>query len=563
MQISKLTESQRSIVQSNNGLTMYLNNLTQEQPATKPSWLTDRHSPDAILHGWLRTLRSLENGTDSDKKVFQFDTSQLEKWGPQGGHPPMKEAFTDVFGKSFSVGSPKEAPWHQAPKTSTFKAWAKAKREAQRVLTRYAHSLRPASYGNVSVDMAARDVLDSNSGWPDFARRKKPDVLARAISDAENGNWRNYPAVALFRNYNQKLRGVWMYPLATNLVEGSFYQPLASHLMTSPLAEQEFSPWMGFEQVRRVVSANYSDISVCLAASDFSHTDETFGVELTLQVYDVIKFCFQSQYRERLKESLIHMHRIPLIIGPDAVVYGYHGVSSGSNWTNFIETVFDYMLGLYVSYLLDTPTKLLYAIGDDMSWRVAIRPAMLSEGANNKGQQDVSTHWKEALQTIGESFGLEINASKTMLEPNEVKTLQRLFIRGYRQENGTLLRGVYSTIRALKSSVYPERFHDVKKREFSWEDYFCCRQFMILENCVDHPLFEAFVKYVCSLHSALVPFAQAALEGKRDDVLRDSRSVPGLNPSYNQEKRNETSLAAFRSIQIAAGSSNRSAHAAA
>lgn len=559
MQIKKLNESQRSVVQSNNGMMNYLTNLDREQEHTKPSWLCDMHSPEWILRSWLHQLRSLASGSDTDAKVYQFDISQLEKWGPQGGHPPMRQCFFDVFGKSYSSQALTKAPWHQAKSSSAFVSWERAKRAARLELTQYAHSLRPVSYGNVSVDMAARDTLNSNSGYPDFGRRKLPRILRKAITDAENGNWREYPAIALFRYYNQKLRGVWMYPLATNLVEGSYYQPLASALMQSPLASREFSPWAGFEQVRKTVSEAYADKKTYLAASDFSHTDETFREELTLQVYDVIKFCFQNQYREGLKESLVHMHRIPLIVGVDTIVYGEHGVSSGSNWTNFIETVFDFIFGKYARLMMHSAlTNLLYAIGDDSAWIVS----QLPEGAFSNEQESMANVWKRDLEHLGAQFGLEINASKTMLEANEVKTLQRLFIRGYSQEDSNMLRGVYPTIRALKSSVYPERFHDVKKRDFSWGEYFCCRQFMILENCVDHPLFEAFVKFVVSLHKDLIPFAVEAVKGHKDLVFVDSKSVPGFNPSYNQEKRNATSLSSFKSIQVAAQLEGRSSNPA-
>lgn len=225
------------------------------------------------------------------------------------------------------------------------------------------------------------------------------------------------------------------------------------------------------------------------------------------------------------------MHTIPLIIGPDEKMTGSHGVSSGSNWTNFIETVFDWIFSFYVYEELGTSHGYmgLYAIGDDMSW----------------WRDSYEESFSKNLERLGKTAGQDIKAEKTTNDQDKVKSLQRLFIRGYNRPDGKI-RGVYSTIRALKSSVYPERFHDPRK----WSsDMFCARQFMILENCVDHPLFEEFVKFVCAGQRDLVPFAKLS-KSQLERILRKTRLLPGLNPTYNQEKR-DRSFADFESIRIA------------
>lgn len=517
---SKLTNQMLDVVSSNTMLKRYLDSLLVGKAATPRSWLYESISPEAVRDQWCKILSRLEHGSEFEENVFQFDTAQLEKWGPQGEVAPINELM-EIVEQGFG-----DSP---VPKAFSTRSWEEAKNYVRRLLTvEYGiRNLRPASYSRVVDDMRARDTLESNSGWPDFRRRSIPDVKEAAIRDAEDGSWKTYPAIALFRNYNLKTRLVWMFPMSANLVEGSYYQPLQSAFIKANITF--FCPWEGFEKVRSVVSDAY-DSDAFLAASDFSSTDAHFTRFSTLEVFDVIKDCFQKQFRDGLKESLLHMHEIPLVIGPDQMETGWHGVSSGSNWTNFVETVFDMITAAYVfSESSGAGYSGLYAIGDDMSWI---------------GKQ-YREKFADELERFGEDVGQVIKAEKTTNDRDKVKSLQRLFQRGYSRPDGQI-RAVYSTIRALKSSVYPERFH--KPKDWS-SDMFCARQFMILENCVDHPLFKEFVEFVCAGNQHLIPFALKSA-GELQQITRKSKLLPGLNPTYNQEKR-DTSLASFQSIQVA------------
>lgn len=518
--IKKLPESFKSVISQNNGLNMYLSNLTKEVPHTERSWLyEDVKDPQNILDQWMSKLETLKDGDTFEKEVFQFDTSQLEKWGPQGGHPPVSKVLDETVMPTFKTDSPQFS-------LQSNQVWRNAVDEVHIAYKQMGiRMLRPASYSNVVVDMRARDTLESNSGWPDFTRRNKPEVIKAAVAAATNGEYKGYPAILLFRYYNRKLRMVWMFPMATNLVEGSYFQPLQSSLINSNYAF--FAPWRGFEHVRDLVTKAY-DNGLYVYASDFSSTDEHFRAASTNEVFNCIGKLFQRQYQSGLMQSLQHMHEIPLIIGPDQMVVGEHGVSSGSNWTNFVETIFDNCFATYVHK--NTGVAGLYAIGDDMAW------------ISNKFNEG----FREELTGFGEEAGQVIKAEKTNVYPDKVKTLQRLFQRGYRRPDGKL-RAVYPTVRALNSSVFPERFH--RKKDGYNSDMFCARQFMILENCVDHPLFEEFVKFVCDGNEHLIPFAKQS-EQKLNSITRQSKLVPGLNPTYNQEKR-DSSLANFKSISVA------------
>lgn len=523
------------VIQNNDNLERYLLSLSQEVPSTKRSWLYEDQEPEWILTTWKEHLKTLENGDDFEKEVFQFDISSEEKWGPQGGHAPISKLMDEVVLPTFQGDSPHPRVFGVNSKHLTDLSWYTVEKnwgQAIDMVIRELHhfqvsSVRPASLNSVVEDMRARDTLESNSGWPDFARRNLPEVKSAAIQAAKDGSYSNYPAIALFRTYRGKTRLVWMFPMSANLVEGSYYQPLQNSLIKANIPF--YSPWIGFEAVRKQITEAY-DNGLFIAASDFSSTDAHFQLQTSAQAVLVLEKLFKNDtWQQGLWQSIVHMHQIPLLTGTDQMLTGWHGVSSGSNWTNFIETVFDHIFAKYVS--LSTDYNGLYAIGDDMAW--------------------VSKHYSEdfqqELEQLGLKVGQEIKAEKTNNYRDKVKTLQRLFQRGYRRPDG-LLRGVYPTIRALNSSVYPERFHNPK----TWSsDMFCARQYMILENCVDHPLFEDFVEFIVKGQKDLIPFAKKS-SSELDEITRKSKLIRGLNPTYNQERR-DSSLADFEAIRIAKG----------
>lgn len=532
MKIESLQEEFADTVQKSAGLRLYLNNLNKGRSATPRSWLYENEAPDDVLASWLSVLETVRKD-EHGEEVFQFDTSQLKKWGPQGEVKPISELMELVTAGYKKEGTPK-------PSLFSSKLWKQAKENAVRhviVDKGFYKSLRPRALEHVIDDMKARDTLESNSGYPSFTRRNNPFVKARAIRDAQSGKSYEYPAIVLFRNYNQKTRMVWMYPMSMNLVEATFTQPLKEAIMSS--SDEFFNAWRGYEAVKRQMSMAYNR-GLFISASDFSHTDENFTRWQMLEVFDVIKYAFQPAYWPSLKKSMLHVNSIPLLIGPDSILYGQHGVSSGSNWTNDVETYFDRIAEEYFA-LLKLVAFPFSAIGDDVAH---CRETYLDSLAQD-------------LATLYQQMGFDVNPEKVTNLRDQVKYLQRLMIRGYSSghiirrtpggtREGKLLRGIYSTIRALNSSIYPEKFHSPKQ----WsKQMFACRQFMILENCVDHPLFDRFVKFVCAGNKYLAEFARLQ-PSTINKYQRESHLIPGFNPTYNQEKRDKP-LSSFASIAIA------------
>jgi hypothetical protein len=442
----------------------------------------------------------------------------------------MSDALDEIVIPSFTRGAEhKDLPATKDPD------WPLAKQAViKRLRKARVCNLRPSAPKNVVVRLFHDEKVGSNSGWPIFTRRKFPEAYKAAVRDAAGAEWKDYPAIALFRYYNGKLRLVWMYPFAGNVHESCYYFPFQDAIQRSELSKSFYSPWAGFETVKNVVTKAYAS-SKMVCASDFTATDEHFQFALTREVADVISAAFRPEYRDGILEMMEHMHSIPLVISPTTMLTGPHGVPSGSSGTNLVETVADHIFGTWVSMKTDGVIQPLFGIGDDMAWVVP--------------RDTDSDFVKSALAKYGEMIGQVIQPKKTTAEPNKVKTLQRLFQRGFKVRGSSELRGVYSTIRALKSSVWPERYHSDPEDPFDKRD-FCVRQFQILENCVDHPLFEEFVEFVCRGNKHLIPFAQQS-PAELDAAARRAKRFTGLQVSYNQEKA-AARLSSFASIRIAA-----------
>lgn len=535
--LKKLTKDITEVVASNTSLSSYLTSLHSSQPVTQRSWLWDGKNgrsklkqPDAIKREWLQKL-SDELGDENVyfARILELEKSQLEKYGPQGGHPPIDEVLSDKVLPSWNHG-------YGSLNIEDPALWARAKDLTVKQLHAAGIvNLRPMLHTSVAKALQAEQKLTTNSGYPDFKTRNIPEVLEHALTDAGSGKWRDYPAIPLFRYYNGKLRLVWMYALASNLNEASYVKVATQRILSSPLVQSIFAPWAGFDAVKALVTDTYNRYPNCyIAAADYSSTDQHFVAALSSEACDVLEQCFQRQYREGLRESLMAMHQVPLLISDSEMITGWHGVASGSEWTNFIETVSFMVGGNYLALRTNNLIRPLFGQGDDSTWVV---DESISED-----------ECKRILEEYGREIGQEIKAEKTVAQHDYVKTLQRLLQKGYYVEGSSILRGVYPTIRALKSLIYPERWHLDDKQPFDKFD-FAVRCFQILENTCDHPLFTEFCQFVLGGNKFLIDFAMAP-DTVIDKAYARSKRFNDLVSTYNVEYANRK-LSQFKAINAA------------
>lgn len=509
MKISKLSASREVIVRDNNGLSHYLSGLEKGRAATPHSWLYENQDANKTLSNWLDILKQLDGKSEMYSKIYQFDLKQVEKFGPQGEVPPIKEAIqVQSFEEQYELTNVK----------------VEQKRSLDQILGIRPHSILYRSFDAVVDDMRARDTLVTNSGWDLFTRREK--ARGKAIQDAKNGKAWLYPAIILFRKYNGKLRAVWMYPMSMNLLEYQATQPLQEVIQSHT---RYVTPWRGFEHVK----ARFTEL---WNQHPYAFGGDTTAMDAHMQrpQNEAVAAAFSPLFKDpkQATDSLLHVNDIDIVVGRNSIIADQqHGVASGSGWTQLCETIFQ--ICKFDQWIQRNGLSLTVndgmGIGDDYVWFFDEKP----------DSQSIVDFWAED--------GLPGKEEKQSNEEDSCTFLQRLFIKNYMsREDDKILGGIYPTVRALNSLLWPEKFHKPK----DWNsDMFCVRCFMILENTVDHPLFEEFVKFVVKGHKDLLPFAKSSATIQNMALAR-SRLIPGLNPSYNQEKR-EKPLSEFESIKFA------------
>lgn len=512
MKSEPINSTLKELVLSNHSLSSYLDNLSRGRSATPRSWLYEKKDAQQVLQNWLPIMESANNTSPYGEEFDQFDRKQIEKFGPQGAVPPVESKECQ------EVIEPLFSPTEYDDESALSQYWDDAALFAKEAFGARLKTKRPLSFESVIDDMRARDTLVTNSGFPRFIRREL--VKETEIEDAISGKAYDYPAIILFRQYNGKLRPVWMFPMSANLIEFTFAQVIQRELQKSPAqwVQDYLSPWLGFEDVKLTLTKQWSGEPI--DGGDTTKMDAHMRPAQIRLVYEIVKWLFQEKYWDQLHQSLIHICNIPLLYSRTDAYVGVHGLASGSGWTQLTETV----LQLFMAWKLGVIGQ---GIGDDFYWIADMDADQL-------------------VDYLGK-FGLPANPAKQTVSTDTLTFLQRMNRQGFfSRESDKVLGAYYPTIRGLNSMLQPEKFH--KPKDWS-SDMFCVRNYMILENCVDDPCFDEFVKFVCRGHRDMIPFAK-----RQDSVLnsiqKKASSLPGLNPSYNQEKR-EKPLSSFASIQLA------------
>lgn len=506
----RVTREEAAIIRENNGLNLYLKNLQTGRQMTPHSWLYENEDAEQTLRRWIPLMKKGNAKSPFAEEFNMFDLAQVKKFGPQGGVPPFDSK--EVAAVIEPLYSPTE---YDDPKALS--NWYDKAHEFGQVVFRNTRRSTPLPLNLVVDDMRIRDSLNTNSGFPRFTRRNK--VKSDEIADAVAGRAYDYPAIILFRYYYGKLRPVWMFPMSMNLVEFQFQQPIQSALQESPLewVKQYLQPWAGYEWVKRTLTLQWQGQQV--DGGDTTKMDAHMRPAQLSLVYEIVKWLFQEQYWDELRRTLLHVTDIPLLISGKYKLEGTHGLASGSGWTQLSETV----LQLFMAW---NAKVIGQGIGDDFYW--------------------ISDMSAEQLVKYLNDFGLPANAAKQSIADESLTFLQRmnhqLF---FSRDDARILGAYYPTIRALLSMLLPEKIH----RPEDWNsDMFCTRNYTILENTVDNPCFDEFVTFVVQGHKDMIPFAKQS-PSKLNAIQKEARRVPGLFPSYNQEKLDKP-LSEFTSIQF-------------
>lgn len=489
------------IIRGSQSIEGAINRLKVGKAATPRSWFYEKKSPDTILQE-VKSIVDDYDGPGADI-LKQFEESYIKKYLPQGGVPAWNEELAQLVKDSY-IESVQQRPLYKSA------IWNKAKQVVIRKLKLHGQ-LKLWSYDKTLSNMQLKGTESKYAGWPTGGKKKDPAVFAKACRDADNGAWRDYPAILMFRSYKAKIRMIWMYPYATTLKELSFVNPLMEHIQSLNLFE--FQPWKGFDYVKQSLNHVFDDGMVY--GGDSKRMDNHFGLPCSMEVFDVIKHGFNPGDWDLLKELLIHMHEIP-IVTPDGMYTGQHGVSSGSGFTSLCETIHDMII--YEAAKLKSPevSKGMF-IGDDyINKMLKVKK------------------WASFWVALYLSAGLPGQLEKQSDDPDSFTFCQRISIKSYQPFKDHCAM-IYSAISWARTNVWPENYIDPE--DYSSDMYFS-KLAMTSENLVDHPKFRELMIYAARSQKDVIRTAKQSAR-KLDKIWAKARVTAGIGESYNQEKQDK------------------------
>lgn len=378
-------------------------------------------------------------------------------------------------------------------------------------------SLRPISLSSAS----GYTKNNTNSGLPYFVR--KGNVLNETIVNFEDQLNEKYPCILFTRTQEgNKTRDVYGYPFSDTLNEMRFYRPILDY-------QKKYSPWrtalLGPGLVDETISRMFNrkkedDVFVSI---DFSSYDKSISPKLQAYAFEFISKLYQSSYSSELQYILNRFQTIGLLT-PDGVLNGYHGVPSGSTFTNEVDSIVQYLISYTFNPSIIENCQIQ---GDD--------------GLYLLDKSDV----KEFLNFF-EQYGLTVNRDKSFTDQGFCVYLQRLYDRYY--INNGFIGGIYPIYRALGRILFQERYSEFEDYGISGKDYYSIRTLSILENCKYHPCFEQFVKLIQRLDKYNLEFSNDSISSYTKFISAGS-GTGGL--LYNQFSDDVRGIRSFSSYKIA------------
>jgi hypothetical protein len=413
--------------------------LALGRPPTPRTPLYKDMSPDQVLANWEQILDQEKDSNPILMPLIEYDKSRSAKFGPQGGLRPFKDREEDFYA------------YYSTPNNKvTLSGWDIPDIFVEATSVCFGSdkkfNKRPLSIKSVIERDTDDDKLNTNSGCRDYARRSDPAVIASAERDAQNGFWIKLPMILGSRSQRGAERFIFMAAYSLNLVEKSYLYPLMDKIRET--GNPFFSAWEGFSQVELgFKSENFFSEDHTYVRQDFTKMDKHVNLTQMTIVLSICKRFFQMDHTLKFGELLFHILRIPVLISLDKLVTGTHGMPSGSGMTNFAESLITlYLILRYRDAGIDVVA--FQGLGDDSVF------AIRRNGMSDEEILDV-------MQDISAGIGQVLNPEKQGIDEHTTIYLQRFF--DDRIPNQGMVLGMYPSVLALNTAIYPERYHDPRK----------------------------------------------------------------------------------------------------
>lgn len=355
----------------------------------------------------------------------------------------------------------------------------------------------------ISMDKAVSFLKNNtSSGLPELTN--KGSVKANySLKQFESEIEAFWPAMLYTRTQEgNKTRNIWGLAISQIINETMFYRPLLDYQKNLSWRSALIGPDVVDRQLTEIVNSSLLR-NVSLVSIDFSRYDASVKRRLQRYAFDYISMLFQKQFSSRI-DKIFEMFNTVGIVTPDGIIYGSHGVPSGSAFTNEVDSI--------VQYLIAINSKLVF------------RENIQIQG--DDGIYIVNQDNSDKLFRYFESHGLVVGREKSKISQNSGTYLQKYYSADYRNSDG-IIGGIYSVYRALNRLVFQERWTDFEDYGILGRDYYSIRSICILENCKHHPLFTELVKFVLSQDKYKLSYSQDGLN-KYVRMLIETKGSEGL-----------------------------------
>lgn len=436
---------------------------------------------DLILDNWFNYAKE---GFRSVPGLAEFEAEMKSKVGPLSVMKPLAERMDDI--KLYYTAIRKPSVPIDPKAITAFIATLKGMKVPLRDARGTAENMR----------------LSTNSGAPFFTKRR--EVLEDTFRMMAEGTAKYYDVAILGWRGQEggpevddiKQRVVWMFNLMRNITELQFYQPAIEAWQRQNINSAYISMNAVEDKITRCFDTKGDNYVV---GTDFSKFDQHFNEDLQLAALEIIKSMITGYDGHKwLEEVFPRKFDIPLVVQPDLVFTGKHGMGSGSGGTNFDEC----------------------CAHGALQHEVALKQgAILNPFSNAYGDDGYLSYDGIDVDDVIESYtshGQDMNVDKQHVSKHSAIYLRRYFHDAYRDNTGKML-GIYSTCRALGRLMYQERYYRWSD-EVDYYRYVTLRAWSIIENCNRHPLFDEFVKYVVN-----------------GDKYRLGLSIPGFMETFQSD----------------------------
>lgn len=502
--------TQEGQVRASNGF----RTLALGRPPTPRTPLYKDQDPETVLSNWFEVLDLEYDNNPVLRPLIDYDKSRKSKFGPQGGLRPFKDREEDfeAYYTTPKLVSGKDIDDFTSM-LDNFGIIGQAKKicfGADIKLNR-----RPLTPETVVKMDQLDDKLNTNSGCRDYANRSDPAVRVNAVEAAKSGLWEKLPMILGSRSQRGSERFIFMAPFSLNIVEKSYLYPLMNEIRS--IADPFFSAWEGFSEVELGFQDQgfFSEENTYIQ-QDFTKMDKHFNFLQMAIVSEVCKNFFQKKSAESFQSLLNHILEISVLISLDKMAYGNHGMPSGSGMTNFAESIISLVMILHYN-LAGLDVVAAQGLGDDSV--IAIR-------RGDKSDEEIL----EIMESIAAQYGQVVNPEKQGISEHTTVYLQRFF--DDRIPNDGVVLGMYPSVLALNTAIFPERYHDPRKWSKEME---ILRWIMILENCKNLPYFEKLVQFFIEGDKYKLGLALPDFFITLPDLYKESKAIKGFVPSYNQE----------------------------